>query len=170
MFMLFIIKFSIWLLKNLKGKVFSRENVLPLSVVCLSHSLSVVLSTSLLLFLGLVLSCVSRSLRSHGSHGSNGSLGKERDPWDLKDPSDLTPATNRRPKYITNILQTRSSSYARHLMSTLSLLHTFLSRWGYAGCFLNRYLGLCLIFWLSNLLDLFSRPECVYFPRLASTF
>ena len=71
------------------------ENVLLFSVVCLSHSLSVVLATSLLLFLSLVLSCVSgslrslrshrshrslrslRSLRSHGSHGSHGSLGKK---------------------------------------------------------------------------------------------
>ena len=68
------------------------ENVLLFSVVCLSHSLSVVLATSLLLFLWLVLSCVSgslrslRSLRSHRSHrslrslrshGSHGSLGKK---------------------------------------------------------------------------------------------
>ena len=68
------------------------ENVLFFSVVCLSHSLSVVLATSLLLFLCLVLSCVSgslrslRSLRSHRSHrslrslrshGSHGSLGKK---------------------------------------------------------------------------------------------
>ena len=80
MCMLFIIKFSIWLLKNLKGKVFSRENVLPLSVVCLSHSLSVVLSTSLLLFW--VLSClVSLDLLGLlgllGLFGLMGLLGKK---------------------------------------------------------------------------------------------
>ena len=70
-------------LKEFERESCFRKNMLPLSVVCFSHSLSVVLSTSLLLFLGLVLSCVSRSLRglrSLGSHGSNGSLGKERDP------------------------------------------------------------------------------------------
>ena len=71
MFMLFIIKFSIWLLKNLKGKVISRETELPLSVVCLSHSLSVVLSTSLLLFW--VLSC----LVSLGLLGLLGLTGKK---------------------------------------------------------------------------------------------
>ena len=67
------------------------ENVLLVSVVCLSHSLSVVLATSLLLFLCLVLSCVSgslRSLRSHRSHRSlrslrsHGSLSFPRDPLD----------------------------------------------------------------------------------------
>ena len=86
MFMLFIIKFSIWLLKNLKGKVFFSGKCAS-SQRSLSQSLIVCRAVNITLtFLGLVLSCVSRSLRglrslrSHGSHGSNGSLGKERDP------------------------------------------------------------------------------------------
>ena len=90
-------KISCLALKEFERESF-LENVLLFSVVCLSHSLSVVLATSLLLFLCLVLSCVSgslrslrslrshrshrslrslRSLRSHGSHGSHGSLGKK---------------------------------------------------------------------------------------------
>ena len=78
-------KISCLALKEFERESF-LENVLLFSVVCLSHSLSVVLATSLLLFLCLVLSCVSgslRSLRSHRSHrslrshGSHGSLGKK---------------------------------------------------------------------------------------------
>ena len=75
-------KISCLALKEFERESF-LENVLLFSVVCLSHSLSVVLATSLLLFLCLVLSCVSgslrslRSLRSHGSHGSHESLGKK---------------------------------------------------------------------------------------------
>ena len=81
-------KISCLALKEFERESF-LENVLLFSVVCLSHSLSVVLATSLLLFLCLVLSCVSgslrslrslgslRSLRSLRSHGSHGSLGKK---------------------------------------------------------------------------------------------
>ena len=78
-------KISCLALKEFERESF-LENLLLFSVVCLSHSLSVVLATSLLLFLCLVLSCVSgslRSLRSHRSHrslrshGSHGSLGKK---------------------------------------------------------------------------------------------
>ena len=59
-------------LKEFERESCFRKNMLPLSVVCFSHSLSVVLSTSLLLFW--VLSCVSRSLRSLRSHKSLRSL------------------------------------------------------------------------------------------------
>ena len=78
-------KISCLALKEFERESF-LENVLLFSVVCLSHSLSGVLATSLLLFFCLVLSCVSgslRSLRSHRSHrslrshGSHGSLGKK---------------------------------------------------------------------------------------------
>ena len=63
--------FYLALKESERESFFSQENVLPLSVVCLSHSLSVVLSTSLLLFW--VLSC----LVSLGLLGLLGLTGKK---------------------------------------------------------------------------------------------